>query len=628
MCAQASRLITSYADYTVDPCDDFYSHVCGHWLHEQRRPSTFMLDAADMFQEKRHALLSAGTESSDPNIEVLETARAYYVSCLKAFQGPVDIKKAVREVVAELEIPLRQWLVNNTWEELFAYSFNLSYINHFHNFFKINRYTTASEGTYFVIARAWSFHRIMGKDDPSNDTAEYLRRVLSSIGEYGPGDEVISEVVKFDEGWKDRQGLEGAPLSPKKIGDLSCGPFTAELWTKHFMEHGGTAETRVKASDFDKVCADLQGALVNATPVARCLHLVAVLSANVLSYDFKLIASRTNDTLRATCLNSGMRVFKEMWLRAMSMMFSIKRPVIDRFKSYTDFETRLLPIIASRTWMNLGDRTRSEGKIANFTVLLFPSSVMTVQELQCSRFGQGRLLVTNSFIENYVDIYKLETHPSCIGNSTKSLIVKNSKYLMGTEISVLHNKKIVVLPQFLGTEPIYYASVIEDFINIATVATLALRKFARLANERHESVPGQNNTSPSWSERSAAGYADIARCLSDRYKFPGSPLTEEQFDDAFSVIDAIEAARNIKIEYDEDAVKRDRRRAVATNALFFRRACLPLCGSVNATPGRNDLSHPAAHAGCNFGVAKLPEFHQAFSCRGRHRMLPLRDCFR
>ncbi|KAK8758199.1 hypothetical protein V5799_004159 [Amblyomma americanum] len=587
-----------------------------------------MLDAVDMFLEKRHELLSAGTESSDPNSEVLETARAFYVTCLKAFETPVNIKKAVREVVAELDVPLKEWLVKNSWEELFAYSFNLSYVNHFHNFFKINRYTTDADGTHFAIVRGRSFHRQMGEDHPSKATTEYLRQVLSSIGERGPSGEVISEVLKLDEAWKQRQALNGAPLAPQKIGDLSCGPLTAALWTRHFAQHGGNADTTLKAPDFGKVCADLVVAFVNATPVARPVYLVTLLVAHVLSYDFKLMPSRSKDKVRDICFSSGITVFKGAWLQAMSIMLSIKRPVIVKLKSYIDFETRLLPIITSRTWMEPEDMVASEHKISNFTVVLFPSSVMTIQQLECSRFGEGHLLLTNSFIENYVDIYKLETHPSCFRSPSGTIAMKHDKDLIGTNISVNQIAKTMVLPQFLGTEPIYYTSVVEDFINIATETTVVLRRVARLANAQHESLPDQNKTSSTWSKRALTGYADLARCLAQQYKFPGSPLSEEQFDDAFSVMDAIEAARDIKIEYDSEAVKQDLQRTMATNALFFRRACLPLCGSVDATPGHNDISHSAAHLGCNYGVSKLPEFHEAFGCTDGHRMSPLKECFR
>ncbi|KAL1421960.1 hypothetical protein MTO96_003951 [Rhipicephalus appendiculatus] len=76
ICEQVRKQLLDYADSTINPCDDFYSHVCGHWLRKADR-TTFMLDAKKQFIARRHELLVSPESSSDPNSAVLETAHAF-----------------------------------------------------------------------------------------------------------------------------------------------------------------------------------------------------------------------------------------------------------------------------------------------------------------------------------------------------------------------------------------------------------------------------------------------------------------------------------------------------------------------------------------------------------------------
>ncbi|KAL1421958.1 hypothetical protein MTO96_003950 [Rhipicephalus appendiculatus] len=132
---------------------------------------------------------------------------------------------------------------------------------------------------------------------------------------------------------------------------------------------------------------------------------------------------------------------------------------------------------------------------------------MSVQQLECSRFGQGdkslsSLVLSDKFVKNIVNIYKVQMGPSS------------------------------------GAEPLFYVGDVEKFINIATVTTLVSSVGAKLASRRFADFPiiGVNQSAQRpWSDETLGKYKDISHCLAEGYKLPGdSDIKDVDFTTAYA----------------------------------------------------------------------------------------------
>ncbi|KAL1421959.1 hypothetical protein MTO96_003951 [Rhipicephalus appendiculatus] len=212
-----------------------------------------------------------------------------------------------------------EWIEETKWQNLFARCFNLSLKNHFHTVFKINLRNTEN-GSYYSVEMGLSFYRKMLRNVPSLETNEYLRRVLERIGEPAPRSEVVSELIQLDGIWASRINMKGAPTFPKSVAALLCGPFTTDVWGPRFAEHGAHNDTAVEANYFGLTCSFMEAVFLNASAEARPLYLLALVAAQVLTYDFQLaFFSRSKELLMDVCQNGALHLFGEMWLHAMSM---------------------------------------------------------------------------------------------------------------------------------------------------------------------------------------------------------------------------------------------------------------------------------------------------------------------
>ncbi|KAL3218812.1 hypothetical protein MRX96_031349 [Rhipicephalus microplus] len=544
------KQLSEYADSTINPCDDFYSHVCGHWLRKAEG-GTFMADAKKQFIARRHELLVSPPKASEPNSPVLETAHVFYTSCLNMFEAPVVLTKALHDLFTALNVSVNEWLDETKWQMLFARCFNLSLKNHFHTVFKINLRHTAN-GSYYSLEMGLSFYRKMLRSVPSFESNEYFRRVLEKIGETAPRSEVVSELIQMDNIWASRTDMKGAPTFPKTVAALSCGPFTANVWGPRFAEHGALNDTAVEANYFGRTCAFMEAVFLNASTQARPLYLLALMAAQVLTFDFQLaFVSRSKELLMDVCLNGALHLFGEMWLHAMSMFLSLKRPSVNDIRNFTNFSGRLQRVVLEREWMTHDDRVMCANRLSGYQVFTFPDSAMSVQSLECSRFGQGDKslsykVLSDTFVKNVVNIYKVQLSPSCLRNKKTDIPARMQDAMLGTDIVIDISKKSIIIPQFLGAQPLFYVGNVEKFINIATVTTLVTSLGAKLASRRFAnfSVIGVNQSDQRpWSDETLGKYKGVSHCLTEGYKIPGKPLSDIAIDDVFSIMNGIEVAK-------------------------------------------------------------------------------------
>ncbi|XP_077531001.1 endothelin-converting enzyme 2-like [Haemaphysalis longicornis] len=627
ICVNASRLLAASVHPEVNPCDDFYKHVCGTWIRFPKTPWTFMADAARNFLDDRDDRLELEYLSAEPGTDVLRTASGFYSSCLAALRFGMN-RTAIDTLLKDLHVTVGDWLKETSWREFFLHVVRLSVANHFDTLFKLNTYVT-DNGVMYELSRGRPFHARLGSKKSTKATESFLEQVVGNVSGVKVDGDFIAELVSLDKSWNQRTALPGAAPSPRTIGNLSCGLFERDIWSEAFERHAIASGALVSAPQFGLTCADLHAVLVNKTSVARPVYLMALLSSHVLSYEFEALGSRFETTYRRICDDLAPRVFGRTWVNALSLMFSIRERGLRKMDEYVRLQLLAVrDVVSSRTWMSTADRKAAEVLVGNFTVLRFPGEAISDAILGCSRFGQGEhtsssFVSRSDFAHNLVRLYAISLHPSCPRGPPNSYDELHLKVMLGTDIHVA--EKTIMLPQFLGTPPVFYSDLEgDDFLNIATVAVLVGKRVSRFATRQY----ARNANLSAWSQETTDAYANFTSCSKKRYAPGEKALTASQFDDAFSVADAISAAMRTKLQLDARQRTEISEHKAAANALFLKRACMVLCGSHYAPPPEpTEVDFGASYAGCNIGVSRLPEFHEAFSCPDGSPMRSLGECF-
>ncbi|XP_077494812.1 membrane metallo-endopeptidase-like 1 isoform X2 [Amblyomma americanum] len=109
-------------DHSVNPCHDFYRHVCGRWMRDTHKPSSFMIDVARNMTDVWHQALTKDHTKGDYH-ELRQGAAFFYRSCLTFLEQQTDIAAAAQELFKALNLPVSKWLAETRWSSSFTTSF-------------------------------------------------------------------------------------------------------------------------------------------------------------------------------------------------------------------------------------------------------------------------------------------------------------------------------------------------------------------------------------------------------------------------------------------------------------------------------------------------------------------------
>lgn len=626
-CKEVVAMTESLLDHDVKPCDDFYRHVCGHWIKDSAHPSSFMIDAERNFSLTLHQVLMKKYETGNHQ-ELLTASSVFYRSCLAFLANKVDVKNATEELFKALNIVVSEWLAKTDPVWFFAKILHLSLVNRFHTLLSIGILRSETKNMTVLVERTQPLYALA---NPEYGVA--LREVLKIISTEQASDPVIDEVLQLD---KSRQNVTLGLDEIEKVGlePTSCPTFKAALWTATLEQDMGINESiSARVMNYDSICDDLEQALVYTHTAARPLYLLLLVSADVLRYDFKLYAGRSEQVVRDVCYRATADVFGVLWLHLMSRFLRVSESVeqlVDVYEGYA--RAYMKNVVHTRKWMGEEDRNATLAKIGKIRVARFYSGIIEKQGMDC--FGKKPVDPTG-FVSNMVLLRTVQDVKNCTFFAQNGSEARIRLKLLDNTVSIEKEALTVVLPHFFAVPPMLYRHVEDDkFINIAVAGTHLARGMFSLIDRTSSSTPpggvvsNETRVTGGWSFGTLSSFSAIQRCYDRATKFKGfhEPLTDAQFDEVFNVVDAVRVGYAGKSEFSPELVTKDKQRVRASDAMFFKRVCLSLCTHRDAPPNANTPSFATAYASCLFAVASLPQFAKAFRCKSSDAMGHIGRC--
>ncbi|KAL3183547.1 hypothetical protein MRX96_033655 [Rhipicephalus microplus] len=582
-----AEFIESLMDDSVNPCTDFYRHVCARWIKDTKRPSSFMTDAAQDFSETLHEALSRAYLHGE-NHELMQNAAIFYNSCLTYLEKDARIKATTDELFEALNISVSKWLIRDDPMQFFRDVLRLSLVHRFHTLLAFS--VIEDSGIVSLkVTRWYPLHNFIPPGHMDR-LKEYVSRFITVVGKDKASDAVVEEILILD---KNREIFTNANDSEQRLQDAECETFPAKTWIEVLrQELSLTENVPIIVSGMYTLCKELNEVLVQAKLVARALYMLALVSRSVLSVDHVQNEDRDAYSVRHKCYVEMQFAFEDTWLHLLSGILNVTKgveEVVDAYMATT--RERLKSRVAAWTWMAEEDRRAAIKQLNKIHLVRFYGASLKKKAVLCN---SGKKVTPTDFVSNVVNLYVRDIKNCLLPSVDSRADLGLKQLLLGTDLAA--HRSIIVVPPTFTVPPWYYRHVEDDkYINIAMFVTHLAHRVLSSA------IFGRLADTYGWSNATLANYFRIQDCYARHSASLHTKLNDTQFAHAFSVMESLRVAYEVKRHYDRD---------------------------LDTTPfDLHTTDFETAYASCILAAANAPTFIDIFGCDAGDTMTVISSCY-
>ncbi|XP_075531893.1 neprilysin-1-like isoform X1 [Dermacentor variabilis] len=648
-CKLASGYLSTLVDRDVEPCDDFYQHVCGKWTRE-RDGLSFLGDAFQRYlADLRRRLTSVDVERSSvhPKLRAgLIVGSRFVRDCLLYMEeAEPDVKREVASILEVLDVSAI--LGSESSFDALLQALTLSFTTGLASMVGIRR--RRSEGRVFLhIYSAKSIREELLPEATDRAVLTYLDKVVrAASGDRVRSDDLASSLLALDgalaqtahvfsqspddeDAWLHVADLIGDPGFPAGLWDVAFGSFKANEPVRG--HDNAVLFTGLNASRL--VARHLERTLVNVT----AWYLVAATLSRALRLDF-VKRFGVNYPYRAEhlCLDAATRALEPDWpLVLVGLAFRD----VDFAGAEALFDgVRRSSMTTMPEWLDNVTTRRTRKRLRHVTLTSFATSFGS-SNATMGEVGSNFARRNRSFLAYYVSLHRLGQDVS-IRDPPDSLKGALSSVELRGRVVYRDLYGTVFLPLVYLRHPIFYNASVASYYNYGTLGTIlskelaeAVSPFSRagdIDDSGKDSEEGSASGTSLWSEASRREFSyriGCYRAFEDHFHkgrprdvdWMTAPLKRNLFAWLRAARVAYEAMR-------ADYASSTRGGALAPSTalwksaqmVFFRRFCLVACGLDRTEP----LS---ARDRCHWPLLNMAEFVDAFGCPNNSFMASRQNC--
>ncbi|KAH7946239.1 hypothetical protein HPB49_021714 [Dermacentor silvarum] len=607
-CRRATEELELLMDAEVEPCSDFYHHVCNKWLAKHADGMDLAhVTLSDSLKNAQRLLLEQDRETDNNQYGLSATSQlvAVFVPCFKFMTSSADIvdRNLVQTARSNLDV-----LLSRTVNEALQRVVQLSLLRGISTLFHVSVVRHNGENATLYISQAVPLTEKLKETTHSATLPQFLEEILNAAAHALP-DAITGDVsttalrlIDFD---KDVYAVEPEGMLVKmaavsnRLAKLAGGDDFVRLVNSLLPE---TWKLSNNSLVFCTGLHSIESALVSFRgqyKLGLLYIFVHVLVEIGQFYDTKQLLQKKPTDAKNTCLEASRDVMSpRLWsaaFNALTIRGSAAERVVDMFEHIRRLSS-LLPLLSG-----MDEEEKRHVLSALSSVQLLHHNVSSYAHFNDS-VSVGSVNISADFGILYQPLKTLESSRRLAEPPYIEDVLQN-RYAMTSDATYLRLLNAVVFPVALWRPPFVYSGQVPVEFDLATAGTVLTRSVFQASMPSARSVV-------TWRTENVAHFVHCAERASHLHG-PLRELSPNQALDLFAwtrsvriahwlMTDHYEVLRNTTTsEYDRDLAQRT----------FFRRFCLSTCNAV----GNND-SDVDARLRCLFPILSMPEFFSSFSC--------------
>ncbi|XP_075749125.1 uncharacterized protein LOC142814330 [Rhipicephalus microplus] len=609
-CRQARAFLDKLMDASVDPCKDFFWHVCRRWITDHSRGTNFSGQALrDTFVAFKRILLDRGIDEGV--VADFGAASEFYRACsvlttLPDAMTPSNLVERFRNetsllAMTDIEAVLRK-VVQLSLLRRVSTLFGVALVDyHGHTSLYLSRAKSLSRKLSNVKHDAWLV-------DFLTEIVEAVLPLAPQIPSNDP-EATFNALMAFDEVVDSNASTTGGPelLSAADIDSLK-EILGSDDWIESLNSLLPASFQLTKASPvmcdgFESIKSTVKYFRGNFALGLLYIFLHVLMEAGQFYY-LKRLAFDRPDVLARTCLSASQDALQPVWSNFFNNLSHSNMSEPSRVEAIFSRVRELSAQRPPTEGMSVGDRERAITALRHVTLLEHNMST-SGQSNMFGKLNTSEAKLQGDFPSLYTSVKTAETMRR-LSDPPSLADVVTSSFLLTARVVYSKLLNAVVLPAALRRPPFSYSTRVPIEFDVASVGVVLAQAVFRAG------MPSTSSDATSWFTGNVGQFISCAEeSAQSTLRTTLSSLDPHHALELFSLTRAIKIAHAVMREdYEPLRSRRGYHEAwVMAQRTFFRRFCLLVCTSDVGGEGIKE-----SKLRCMLPLLNMVEFTGAFQC--------------